>query len=224
MRGHGGLIFAKSPWPCEAISTVYVSIVKPVIYTCLHRIDGVKGIFLPNRLSVLLAYLLLLPILTIAVVTDCRSRKIPNWLTLPAIVAGLVYHTAANGLWGFIFGLEGALLGFALLIIFYVVGGMGAGDVKLMGAVGSLLGPKGVFFVFLYAAITGGFLALALLWWKGCLRGTINRYVTILKTILITRRIFYIPPEEKKDLPVLCYGLVIGLGTFFYIVNDIIVS
>jgi len=168
-----------------------------------------------------LMYLMLLPILIIAAITDFRSRIIPNWLTLPAIVGGLAYHTAVNGLSGFIFGLEGVLLGFALLISFFLAGGMGAGDVKLLGAVGSLLGPKGVFLVFLYTAIAGGIIALALLWWRGCLTVTIKRYMTILKTFLITRRIFYMPPEEKQDLPALCYGVVIGLGTIFYILKDI---
>jgi len=86
-------------------------------------------------------YLMLLPILIIAAITDFRSRIIPNWLTLPAIVGGLAYHAAVNGLSGFIFGLEGVLLGFALLILFYLAGGMGAGDVKLLGAV-KPVGPE----------------------------------------------------------------------------------
>ncbi len=166
-------------------------------------------------------YLLLLPILTTAAITDFRSRRIPNWLTLPVIVGGLAYHTAVNGMSGFIFSLEGVLLGFALLILFYLAGGMGAGDVKLLSAVGSLLGPKGVLFVFLYTAIAGGIIALALLWWKGHLTVTAARYTTMLKTFLMTKRIFYMPPEEKKDLPALCYGVVIGLGTVFYMLKDI---
>lgn len=168
-----------------------------------------------------LIYLVLLAILTIAGITDFRSRRIPNWLTLPAIMGGLAYHTAFNGISGFIFSFAGVLLGFALLILFYLAGGMGAGDVKLLSAVGGLLGPKGVLFVFLYTAIAGGVIALALLWWKGHLTVTAKRYMTMLKTFLMTKRIFYIPPDEKKDLPALCYGVVIGLGTVLYMLKDI---
>jgi prepilin peptidase CpaA len=166
-------------------------------------------------------YLFLLSILTIAAVTDCRARRIPNWLTLPAIIGGLVYHTTISGFEGFLFSIEGLILGFTLLIIFYLAGGMGAGDIKLMGAVGSLLGPKGVFFVFLYAAIVGGIIAIILLWWNSYLNETINRYVNILRTFLVTQRIIYIPPDKKQNLPALCYGVIIGIGSIFYILKDI---
>lgn len=165
--------------------------------------------------------MLLLLILLTAAVTDFRSRVIPNWLTLPAVMGGIAYHSAVNGMSGFIFSIEGVLLGFALLILFYLAGGMGAGDVKLLGAVGSLLGPKGLFLVFIYTAIAGGIIALALLWWKGHLTVAAKRYMTMLKFFLITKKFFYIPPEEKQDLPALCYGVVIGLGTFFYILKDV---
>ena len=184
-----------------------------------------RGLFLVGTgMNGIWVYLLLLLILAVAAITDCRSRRIPNWLTLPAMVGGMVYHTAASGFQGFLFSVEGALLGLALLILFYLAGGMGAGDVKLMGAVGSLLGPKGVFFAFLYTAIAGGVLAVALLLWKGHLAGMFRRYGTILKTFLITRQILHVPPGEKKDLPALCYGVVIGVGTAVYVIKQMTFS
>src|SRR5512136_548273 len=93
---------------------------------------------------------ILLIVLAIAAITDVRTRRIPNWLTYPTMGAGLSYHVYANGWQGFLFGLEGLLLGFALLLVFYLLGGMGAGDVKLMAGVGSILGPKIVFVAFLF--------------------------------------------------------------------------
>src|SRR5438477_1353646 len=71
---------------------------------------------------------------TIALVTDLRSRRIPNWLTLSAFSAGVVLNIVASGTQGGVSALEGAALGFGLLIPFYVLRVMGAGDVKLLAA------------------------------------------------------------------------------------------
>ena len=102
-------------------------------------------------------------VLGISVSYDIRYRRIPNWLTLPAIFTGIVYHTYTGGTSGLILSITGMLLGFGIFIGFYLVGGMGAGDVKLMAAIGSLLGPKDVLFAALYTAIAGGVYAILLL-------------------------------------------------------------
>src|SRR4030042_3319596 len=92
-------------------------------------------------------------VLIIAAVNDIRVQKIPNWLTSPAMAVGIIYHTGLKGLEGFIFSWGGIGVGIVVMIGFYLVGGTGAGDVKLMGAVGGFLGPKGGFLVFLLPAI-----------------------------------------------------------------------
>ena len=88
--------------------------------------------------------LILASILLIAGVTDLRSSKIPNWLTVSAMAAGLLSHSWFDGLSGLLFSVKGLGLGLALFLLFYVMGGMGAGDVKLLAAVGSFLGAEGV--------------------------------------------------------------------------------
>ncbi len=98
-------------------------------------------------------------------------------------------------------------------MIFYLMGGMGAGDVKLMGAVGAFLGAKGVFYAFLATSIIGGLLAILTLAWSGDLKITLKRYGIMLKTLLFTRQLSYISPTEKVKALKMPYGVAIALGT-----------
>ncbi len=155
----------------------------------------------------------LITIFLIAIINDIRFRKIPNLLTYPSMMIAIVYHTFINGFEGFLFSLEGLGLGIAVLTVFYLMGGMGAGDVKLMGAVGGFLGPKGVFTAFLFTALVGGVYALALLALRGYLKGTLKRYGLILKTFLLTKKIIYVSSSKEEKKLRLCYGVAIASGT-----------
>jgi len=104
-------------------------------------------------------------------------------------------------------------VGVVVLILPYILGGMGAGDIKLMGAVGGLLGPKGVFTAFLFTAIIGGIYALLILVLSRNLKNTVKRYGTMLKTFILTRNLIYIPPSPGEKSLRLCYGIAISLGT-----------
>jgi prepilin peptidase CpaA len=96
---------------------------------------------------------------SLAVFEDIRSRNIPNWLTVSSFAAALLYQGISRGLAGFGMALLGSLLGFAIFLIFYWLGGLGAGDIKLMAAFGALLGPYGILLAALLAAIIGAVLA-----------------------------------------------------------------
>ena len=87
---------------------------------------------------------------------DVKTRRIPNYLTLGTAVAGLAYNFMSHGLNGLADGFLGMLLGFACLILPYLWGGMGAGDVKALAALGAWLGPKLTVFLFCYMGIAGG--------------------------------------------------------------------
>ena len=104
-----------------------------------------------------------------ASLTDLAHRRIPNVITYPLAACGLVFHFASAGTNGLIFALTGILAGAALLLPFYMLGGMGAGDVKLLAASGSILGPFGIFTAALYSALAGGIYALLVLWRHGAL-------------------------------------------------------
>lgn len=164
--------------------------------------------------------ILLVILLLIAAVYDMRCRRIPNWLTFPAILVGTAYHTVSSGLNGLFFSLGGLVVGMAVLIIFYISGGMGAGDVKLMGAVGAFLGPKGVFFAFLFTAIIGGVLSILALIYKGYFTQTFNRYWFSLKGYFSARKLVYIPPFEKEKRFKLPYGVAIALGTVSFVIIE----
>lgn len=156
--------------------------------------------------------IMLFIILAVAVVTDILYRKIPNAVTLPAVIFGLVCHTYLSGLDGFLFSAGGLFLGIGPLLVFYLMGMMGAGDVKLMGAVGSILGPAGVFQAFLFTAIIGGVYAIIVMAAKGQLMDFLKRIILSLKLSLLTRRPQLLPAESKAS-SILCYGIAIGAGT-----------
>ena len=155
-------------------------------------------------------------VLITAAIIDAKYRKIPNILTFSTIVAGLAYHFWLSGFEGFLFSLGGAFLGMGLLIVFYLMGKMGAGDVKLMGAVGSILGPAGVFNAFLFTALVGGIYAIILLLYKGRFADSMNRMWQALKLTFLTQS--PVAPDENKTGPVLCYGIAIAIGTSLSIV------
>ena len=167
-------------------------------------------------------YIFLAIILIIATITDIRFRKIPNWITYPTMAAGIVCHTCLNGLEGCLYSVSGVLLGHALLIFFYLCGGMGAGDVKLMGGIGGFLGPKGVLIAFIGTAFVGLIYAVILLIIHGHIKETVIRYVTILKVYLFTKNFIYIPPVQRGKMPVLCYGVAIACGTLISMLKGII--
>jgi len=97
-----------------------------------------------------------------AAITDLLGQRVPNWLTMPATVLALCFQSALGGMEGVAWGAGGWLTGFVLLIFFYARGGMGAGDVKLMAAIGAFTGPYRVLFIFLYTALFGGVYALGI--------------------------------------------------------------
>ena len=153
-----------------------------------------------------------------ATIYDRRAHRIPKLLTYPTMLVGLAYHCFTNGLDGFLLSAGGLALGIAIFILPYLMGGMGAGDAKLMGAVGSILGPRGVFMAFLFTGVVGGIYALILLINKyeyG--KEFIGRCGTVLKTFLYTGHFVSLPASKKEEAPKLPYGIAIALGTLFYV-------
>jgi prepilin peptidase CpaA len=162
-------------------------------------------------------YLLLACLLIVSAGTDFKYKKIFNAVTFPAMIIGIIVHGFKGGVSGVIYSIEGLFLGLALLVVFYVVGMMGAGDVKLMGAVGSILGPVGVFNAFLFTAIVGGIYALIVLAYHGQLLDFLKRMALSLKVSLLNRGPTLLPSENKESL-VLCYGIAIAIGTLLSMV------
>ncbi len=150
--------------------------------------------------------------LMVAAITDVRDGRIPNWLTVSLAVFGMVVQSWQQGWDGFLFSLGGMGLGLACLMFFYIKGGMGAGDVKLLGAIGTILGPSQVVFAFAFAAMLGGLYSLALLSNQGGLRQAWDRVFLLLSTLKVTRTLPVSGGQNPAE-PKLRYALVLGLGT-----------
>jgi prepilin peptidase CpaA len=154
----------------------------------------------------------------IAVFTDLRSRRIPNALTFPVITLGLVYHLTMGGPTMLLKSAEGMMLGLGLFMIPYLMGGMGAGDAKLIGALGALVGPWAIFNICLFTAIAGGIYALGVIIMRGESRHFIMGGLTALWVLAATRNLSLISVPWKVAMPRLCYAVAIASGTVFYMV------
>jgi prepilin peptidase CpaA len=172
----------------------------------------------PNYLLILL----LLLVLSTSAIIDLRTQKIPNLITFPVIIMAILYHFFTNGIDGLIFSTQGLATGIGLLIIPYILGGMGAGDAKLMGAVGAILGAKSVFMAFLSCALVGGIYAIILILLnKKQFKGFFKKQLVTLQLFIFTRKFIPDPVEENDKKPKLCYGVAIALGTFIYLGLDL---
>jgi len=105
-------------------------------------------------------------LLALAVREDLLRHRIPNLLNLAGLVLGFGVAAFAGGLDGLLTAGAGATVGIAVLLPFYLLGGMGAGDVKLMGTTGVFLGPAGALLAAALALLAGTVLAVAVVAWR----------------------------------------------------------
>jgi prepilin peptidase CpaA len=144
---------------------------------------------------------------------DLRSRKIPNYLTFGGALAGLGFQLGFHGLPGFLDGLAGLGLGFILLLIPYLLGGMGAGDVKGVAALGAWLGLYNAFVLFIYMGISGGLIILAVWLWQGSLLEGLKLGWHFLLNWILCRPFDSKPPPptnlKRVSIP---YGAAMALG------------
>lgn len=152
-------------------------------------------------------------VLAVAVATDLHNRKIYNWLTFPAMAVGLLLSTAMGGLGG----LESSLIGFFAGIVVFAIGFflnagyMGAGDVKLMGAIGLWLGWPSIIATVLYVTAVGGIMALL----AAIYHGSLTRLFKNIYWALVGLAVGGNATIDAKDsaAPALPYGVSIVLGT-----------
>ena len=116
----------------------------------------------------------------VCAVFDVRSRRIPNRITLPAMAAGLLLHSIGDSWHGLLSALGAGAICFVAFLIFHIAGGMGAGDVKLMTAVGCLAGMPYVTSLLILTAIAGGVMGVGLAVFRGKLRETLFNLGTII--------------------------------------------
>src|SRR5215472_14200493 len=151
-----------------------------------------------------------------AAVIDLQQHRIPNWLTYPAIGMALLLRTHYFGWWGLLTALGGGLLAGGIVFLFYAVRAMGAGDLKLMAALGSLVGPHHIVYVLLGTGIAGGVFALIYAAYRRRLRATFSNVGALLKfhasAGLHAHPELHIDTPEALRLP---YCLTIAAGTLY---------
>ncbi len=148
--------------------------------------------------------------LLVAAITDIRYSRIPNWLTFSLCLFGLAVHSWEQGWEGLFFSLQGLGFGIGCLLLFYIKGGMGAGDVKLLGAIGAIIGPVHIFPAFLMTAILGGLYSFGMMITLGGVRHGWERVLAFFTTLRLTKKM---PDSGLGGEPKLRYALVLGLGT-----------
>jgi prepilin peptidase CpaA len=152
--------------------------------------------------------------------TDWRSRRIPNWLTVPGLLVGVAVNLAAGGRGGLESSLLGAGLGLLVLLPFVVVRSLGAGDWKLAGALGAFVGPGVLADVLMGSVFVAGIMALGLVIYKRRVKETLRNMGRMLASMFT----LHMPGAEvsldnPKSLKI-PYGVALALTTLLYGVWD----
>ncbi len=154
----------------------------------------------------------IVPLFLIIAYNDIRYRRIPNPYVLAVLICGVGMNTIFNGYHGMISSVEGAGVAFGLMVVLHVFGAMGAGDVKLFSAVGSVIGLPLVLPTFVIVVMLGGLIALILAMRRGTVRTTMwnvmNIFVGVMPGAKVPR--YEIPADRRLTIP---YGVAITLGS-----------
>jgi prepilin peptidase CpaA len=159
--------------------------------------------------------------LVVAAVIDGWKLRVPNWLTFPMILAGWAYGMWMGGWAGLGHSVLGTLAGLGLLLPLYAIGGMGAGDVKLLAGVGAWVGATVTFYAFCWSTVIGGALALVMVLWRRAWAKHRDNFMMIVHEVLTVGN----PGElaaraaaRKSSMLLLPYGIPIAIGTIAYFV------
>lgn len=159
-------------------------------------------------------------VLIVAAYIDGKQLRVPNWITFPMVFSGLLFNTLNPDGMGFLWALVGMFVGLLCLLPLYAVGGMGAGDVKLMAGVGAWLGWQTTLYSFAATAIVGAVMAIVMVWYRKSFVKHYGNLLTILhewKTLYRNpRELSRIAAERKPSMFLLPYGIPICIGSIGY--------
>jgi prepilin peptidase CpaA len=160
------------------------------------------------------AQLIGLGLAAVACGCDLRTRRIPQVLTLGGALAGFAFHVASGGWSGVALSAAGWALGIAIFLAPFALGGLGAGDVKLLGALGAWLGPGDVIWLALYAGVAGGVMAILV----SLATGYLSQALANVRLLITHWTVNGVRPLPELTLqhgrsPRLAYGVPILAGT-----------
>jgi len=148
--------------------------------------------------------------------TDWRSRRIPNWLTVPGFLVGVLVNVLAFGWLGLKASLLGGGLGLLLLLPFVFLRSLGAGDWKLAGALGAFVGWQVLLYLLFWSVFVAGMMALVLVIYKRRFMQTLRNMGRLLASMLT----FHMPGAEVSlDNPQslkVPYGVALALTTLLF--------
>jgi prepilin peptidase CpaA len=160
-------------------------------------------------------------VLVVAAAIDGWKLKVPNWITFPLILGGWVYSTSCFGWEGLGWSVLGTVVGLGLLLPAYAIGGMGAGDVKLLAGVGAWVWATETLYAFCVSAIVGGVIAVAMVLWRRDWRHHWYQFWSITNEIMEVRdpnALATTAAERKSRMLLLPYGIPIAIGSIAYFV------
>lgn len=159
--------------------------------------------------------IMLTALLIMASYTDLQWSRIPNWLTFPAMGFGMVLHAWIGGLGDALFGLAGLGVGMGLFLLPYACKAIGAGDVKLMAAVGAIVGPSSALSIAILSVLAGGIYALGAMTYQWGPVGTSKKLAYSAYGAFVTGGLAW---SGDIQLPFkLRYGLAIAVGTLLFL-------
>jgi prepilin peptidase CpaA len=158
-------------------------------------------------------------VLVVAAVIDGWKLKVPNWITFPMILSGWVYSFASGGAVGLGWSLLATFFGLALLYGIYMVGGMGAGDVKLLAGIGAWVHAEHTWNIFATTAIFGGVMALMMIAYTGHWRKHFQQFNMLIGEFVEVRdpeALFQRAAERKSRMYLLPYGIPMTIAALSY--------
>ena len=158
-------------------------------------------------------------VLIVAAYIDGKELRVPNWITFPMVLSGIAYNVWDDGTSGLGLALAGTVVGLLTLLPLYAVGGMGAGDVKLMAGVGAWLGAWVTLYGFVATTVVGAAMAIVMVLYKRAAGKHYGQFLMILfewMTIRDAKELSRIAAERKPTMFLLPYGIPICIGCIGY--------
>jgi prepilin peptidase CpaA len=158
-------------------------------------------------------------VLIAAAIIDGIQLRVPNWITFPFILTGWIYSGVTTGWDGLQLSLLGTVIGLGLLLPAYCIGGMGAGDVKLLAGVGAWMHGTNTFYAFAFSAVVGAVLALAMVLYRRAFHKHAAQFWVILQEIMTIKdpnQLAELAAQRKSSMLLLPYGIPIAIGSIMY--------